>query len=234
MAQGPPLLQLLSLPSPVYPNVAPVLIYNFISHPTRTFTQSPPSHNNMRPFTVSSCVFPSAPFHRLFRLISTQGIPPRASHEIVDNPHFPPSLSRMAHVYPAIQGDRDPPRTFLVVSPFSESPQVMPLGYPPWSRPIQALPVSGRRTEVVGRVRPNSRLFRAFGRSSWQSQGLRSGVPQPHPADHVLRSAATTAISRSSTSGRRSERLRVNAVHVSQVVQACVPQQGTPLLLQVR
>ena len=52
-------------------------------------------------------------------------------------------------------------------------------------------------------------------------------MPQPHPAHHVLRPAATAAIPRSLPLGRCDDRMRADAVRLSKVAQNGIPQQGT-------
>jgi hypothetical protein len=142
-----------------------------------------PSRNNMRSFTVSSPLPPRALYHHSHGLNISHihaGISPRTPNRIVilaPAPHahvsFP--LSRMAHAYPAIQRNRQPVGSFLVLPQYQPQPQrqspesskIEPLGFFPgtWAWVLQALPISCRGAEMVGRVGANSSLLCTFGRA---------------------------------------------------------------------
>lgn len=182
----------------------------------------------MWPSTVSSRV-PHLQL-RLSAHLPHAGISPRPSHGILVNPHrlsFSPS--RLAHHHPAIQRDRQPIRIFLVVHSSPESSEVDPLGSPPGRTWVpQVLQVPNRGAAVVGRISARSpNLLRTLGRARHQRLLPSSGMPQSHPVDHVLRPAIAPAIPRSHPPGRRGERLRADAVHVSQMAQTGVPARGT-------
>ena len=186
----------------------------------------------MTPFTVSSRVFlrpaPLALCRHRQSYLPHAGISPRTPNGTVFTSHLHVSfpLSRMAHAHPAIQRDRESARPSLVVPQLSESSQAQPLGLPPGSWALQALPVSRRGAEMVERVGADPGLLCALGRAPWDGQGLRPRMPQPHPAHHVLRPAATAAIPRSLPLGRCGERMRADAVRLSKVAQNGIPQQG--------